>query len=103
MRGGLALLLPMRTRTGGLAITAGLQIFIAHHDSNLTHRASITTLLQDAEHAPRTETRPPRDWDVIAVASLFIAGCLIVSIVLPLWPHGQEAVPAAGEPAVEIV
>jgi len=49
------------------------------------------------------KTRPPRDWDVIAVASLFIAGCLIVSIVLPLWPHGQEAVPAAGEPAAEIV
>src|SRR3569832_2436993 len=49
------------------------------------------------------KTRPPRDWDVIAVASLFIAGCLIVSIVLPLWPHGQEAAPAAGEPAAEIV
>src|SRR3569832_1771315 len=49
------------------------------------------------------KTRPARDWDVIAVAGLFIAGCLIVSNDLPLWPHGQEAVPAAGEPAAEIV
>lgn len=39
---------------------------------------------------PATKPPPARDWDVILVASLFIAGCLAVSIGLPLWHSEHE-------------
>src|SRR3569832_2917820 len=36
-------------------------------------------------------TSPSRNWDVILMACLFIAGCVTVSVVLPRWQEAHDA------------
>src|SRR3569623_2801747 len=36
-------------------------------------------------------TSPSRNWDVILMACLFIAGCLTVSVILPRWQEAHDA------------
>lgn len=50
-----------------------------------------------------TPTTPKRDWDVILVTALFIAGCLAVSLLLPRWQPPRvmklEPIAVAASPA----